>query len=31
MLDRPVRPPDPVGPWTLRRVARPDIGWFRDL
>jgi hypothetical protein len=31
MLDRPVLPPDPVGPWTLRRVARPDIGWFRDL
>ena len=31
MLDRPVLPPDPGGPWTLRRVARPDVGWFRDL
>jgi len=31
MLAPPVLPPDPVGDWTSRRVARPDAGWYRDL
>jgi GNAT superfamily N-acetyltransferase len=31
MVARPVLPPDPVGDWTLRRVAQPDLDWYRDL
>ena len=31
MLARPVLSPDPIGDWTLRRVARPDPQWYRDL
>ncbi|MGJ4950792.1 GNAT family N-acetyltransferase [Bradyrhizobium sp. HKCCYLS20291] len=31
MLAPPVLPPDPVGDWSLRRVARPDPAWYRDL
>ncbi|UFZ01579.1 GNAT family N-acetyltransferase [Bradyrhizobium ontarionense] len=31
MLAPPVLPPDPVGDWTLRRVAHPDATWYRDL
>ncbi|MCC7272810.1 MAG: GNAT family N-acetyltransferase, partial [Alphaproteobacteria bacterium] len=26
----PRRDPDPA-PWTLRRVPRPDLAWYRDL
>jgi len=31
MLERPILPPDPPGAWTLRRVERPDLDWFREL
>lgn len=31
MLARPPLPPDPVGPGTVRRVAQPDVDWYRDL
>ena len=31
MLAPPLRVPDPPGSWTLRRVARPEPNWFRDL
>jgi GNAT superfamily N-acetyltransferase len=31
MLAPPVPPPDPDGAWTLRRVAQPDLDWYRDL
>ncbi|CCD84222.1 conserved hypothetical protein; putative Acyl-CoA N-acyltransferase [Bradyrhizobium sp. ORS 285] len=31
MLARPVIPPDPVGDWRIRRVAQPDLDWYRDL
>ncbi|GLH79264.1 N-acetyltransferase [Bradyrhizobium sp. SSBR45G] len=31
MLAPPVIPPDPAGDWTLRRVAQPDLDWYRDL
>jgi GNAT superfamily N-acetyltransferase len=32
MLAPPERRPDPPeAPWRLRRVAEPDVGWFRDL
>jgi GNAT superfamily N-acetyltransferase len=31
MRERPALPPDADGPWTLRRVERPDLDWFRDL
>ena len=27
----PALPPDPIGDWTLRRVAQPDPEWYRDL
>ena len=31
MRERPALPPDPPGDWTLRRVERPALDWFRDL
>jgi hypothetical protein len=36
MVARPTLPPDPKGAdikggWTLRRVAHPDVEWFREL
>jgi GNAT superfamily N-acetyltransferase len=31
MTARPPLPPDPAGAWTLRRVAAPDLDWFREL
>jgi hypothetical protein len=31
MTERPALPPDPPGGWTLRRVATPDLDWFREL
>ncbi|MGJ4970185.1 MULTISPECIES: GNAT family N-acetyltransferase [unclassified Bradyrhizobium] len=31
MLAPPVLPPDPVGDWSIRRVAQPDLAWYRDL
>jgi len=31
MLAPPLLPPDPPGDWTVRRVARPDLDWYRDL
>ncbi|MBB1092831.1 GNAT family N-acetyltransferase [Rhodopseudomonas pseudopalustris] len=31
MTTRPSLLPERAGPWTLRRVADPDVGWFRDL
>jgi GNAT superfamily N-acetyltransferase len=31
MLAAPVLPPDPVGDWTIRRVAQPGLDWYRDL
>jgi GNAT superfamily N-acetyltransferase len=31
MLQRPALPPDPAGPWALRRVEHPDVRWFREL
>jgi len=36
MVARPTAPPDHKdadikGPWTLRRVAHPDVDWFREL
>ena len=31
MTERPALRPDPEGAWTLRRVASPDLDWFRDL
>jgi len=31
MTERPARPPDPTGAWTLRRVETPALDWFRDL
>src|SRR5271163_1051797 len=31
MTARPPLRPDPPGPWTLRKVETPDLGWFRDL
>ena len=31
MTARPALPPDPAGTWTLRRVATPDLDWFREL
>ena len=33
-LEMTARPPSsspPSGPWTLRRVERPDLAWYRDL
>jgi GNAT superfamily N-acetyltransferase len=33
-LEMTARPPlraAPSGPWTLRRVERPDLAWYRDL
>jgi hypothetical protein len=31
MATRPTLPPDPVGNWTLRKVAHPGLDWFREL
>ena len=31
MTARPAPRPDPVGAWSLRRVDRPVLDWFRDL
>jgi len=31
MRERPALPPDPPGDWTLRRVERPGLDWFREL
>ena len=31
MRARPALPPDPNGDWSLRRVERPGLDWFRDL
>ena len=31
MTERPALRDDPQGAWTLRRVASPDLDWFRDL
>src|SRR5436305_222176 len=31
MTVRPAPRPDPAGSWSLRRVERPDLVWFRDL
>lgn len=32
MTERPPPRPEPQGtPWALRRVERPDPGWYRDL
>ncbi len=31
MRERPTLPPDPQGDWTLRRVERPGLDWYRDL
>ena len=31
MTARPALPPSPPGPWTLRKVERPDLAWYRDL
>jgi GNAT superfamily N-acetyltransferase len=31
MVKRPEFPPDPPGPWTLRRVVHPGLDWFRRL
>ncbi|MGJ4901479.1 GNAT family N-acetyltransferase [Bradyrhizobium sp. HKCCYLRH2060] len=31
MVAPPVLPPDPIGDWSIRRVAQPDLDWYRDL
>jgi GNAT superfamily N-acetyltransferase len=31
MTDRPALPPDPPGAWSLRRVEKPELDWYRDL
>ncbi|WP_315753484.1 MULTISPECIES: GNAT family N-acetyltransferase [unclassified Bradyrhizobium] len=31
MLAAPALPPDPAGDWSIRRVAQPDLDWYRDL
>jgi GNAT superfamily N-acetyltransferase len=31
MTMRPALPPALPGPWTLRKVERPDLAWYRDL
>ncbi|CCE02353.1 GNAT family N-acetyltransferase [Bradyrhizobium sp. STM 3809] len=31
MLAPPVLPPDPVADGAIRRVAQPDLDWYRDL
>ena len=31
MTERPSLPPDPPGPWTLRRIESPGLDWFREL
>jgi len=31
MTERPTPRPDPPASWTLRRVAAPDLDWYRDL
>ena len=30
MTERPA-PPAPADPWTLHKVDRPDLVWYRDL
>jgi GNAT superfamily N-acetyltransferase len=31
MTERPALPPDPPGAWSLRRVEKPELDWYRDL
>ena len=31
MTEQPALSPPPPTPWTLRKVDRPDLAWFRDL
>ncbi len=31
MTERKALPPDPPGAWTLRKVGRPELAWYRDL
>jgi hypothetical protein len=31
MTERPTPSPAPPGLWTLRKVERPDLAWYRDL
>ena len=31
MTERPALVSSPRGPWTLRKVERPDLAWYRDL
>jgi GNAT superfamily N-acetyltransferase len=31
MTARPAPRPDPAGAWSLRRVEKPPLDWFRDL
>jgi GNAT superfamily N-acetyltransferase len=31
MTERPLLPLDPPGAWTLRKVDRPGLDWFREL
>ena len=31
MTARPSMSPPSPGPWTLRKVDRPDLAWYRDL
>ncbi len=31
MTERKALPPDPPGAWTLRKVERPELAWYREL
>src|SRR5205823_5439068 len=31
MTERPALPSDPPGDWSLRRVEKPALDWYRDL
>jgi GNAT superfamily N-acetyltransferase len=31
MTERSTLSSEPSGPWTLRKVERPDLAWYRDL
>src|SRR5215831_9963717 len=31
MTERPALSPASPGPWTLRKVERPELAWYRDL
>jgi GNAT superfamily N-acetyltransferase len=31
MTARKTLPPAPAGPWTLRKIERPELAWYRDL